>query len=105
MVKVKGPSFAIQEYAFSSVPKEAGSRYKSKAELLEKYREAGKKAFEEKSRLCKEVDKLPGQKTSLVTVRDPTKGTLNLAMIMGDKVAELEVDLKRVPKTDMINLH
>ena len=40
-----------------------------------------------------------------MTVRDPTKGTLNLAVIMGDKVVELEVDLKRVPKIDMINLH
>ena len=26
-------------------------------------------------------------------------------MITGDKVAELEVDPKRVPKTDTINLH
>ena len=45
-----------------------------------------------------------GQSTSLATVRDPTKGTLNLAVITGDKVAELQVYLKRVPKTDMINL-
>ena len=58
MVKVKRPSFAIEEYAFSSVPKEAVSIYKSKAELLEKYKEAGKRDFEERSRLCEEVEKI-----------------------------------------------
>ena len=41
----------------------------------------------------------------MVIVRDPTKVTLNLAMITGEKVEELKVDPKRVPKTDMINLH
>ena len=45
-MKVKFPSFSIQKYAFSRVPKEVVSKYKSKAELLEKYREFGKKAFE-----------------------------------------------------------
>ena len=55
--------------------------------------------------MSEEVDKLSGHKNSLETVRDPTKGTLNLAVIMGDKVVELKVDSKRVPKTDIINLH
>ena len=105
IVKFKGPSFLIQEYGFSSVPKEEVSKYKSKAKLLGKYREVGKRAFEERSKLCEEVDKLPGQSTSLENFRDPTKGTLNLAMIIGDKVAELKVYPKRVSKTDIINLH
>ena len=81
MVKVKGPSFVIQEYAFSSVPKEAVRRYKYKSKLLDKYREVGKKDFEERSRLCEEVDKLPSQKMSLAMVRDLNKATLNLAII------------------------
>ena len=46
-----------------------------------------------------------GHSTSLENVKDPTKGTLNLVMITGDKVAKLKVDPKRVPKIDMINLH
>ena len=33
------------------------------------------------------------------------KGTLNLVMIIGDKVAELKVDPKGIPKTNMIHLH
>ena len=46
---------------------------------------------------------MPGQSTSLATVRDPTKGTLNLAVIIVDKVEELEVDPKRIHKTYIIN--
>ena len=38
-------------------------------------------------------------------VRDSTKGMLNFVVIMGDKVVELEVDPKRIPKIDIINLH
>ena len=30
---------------------------------------------------------------------------MNLVMIIGEKVAKLKVDPKRVPKTDLINLH
>ena len=48
--------------------------------------------------MSEEVDRLSGQKTSLVKFRDPTKGTLNLVMITGNKVVELKVDPKRVPK-------
>ena len=41
----------------------------------------------------------------MAIVRDPTKGMLNLVVITGDRVADLEVDSKRVPKTDIISLH
>ena len=33
------------------------------------------------------------------------KGTLNLVMIIGDKVYKLKVDTKEIPKTNMIHLH
>ena len=73
--------------------------------MFEIYREAGKRAFEEISKLWEDVDKFLGQSTSLATVRDPTKGTLNLVVTTGDKVVELKVDPKTVPKIDIINLH
>ena len=38
IVKVRGPSFEIQEYTFNGFPKEAVGKYKSTIELLEKYR-------------------------------------------------------------------
>ena len=68
-------------------------------------REMSAVAFEEISKLSEEVVILSGHKTSLVIGRDPAKGTLNLAMITSDKVEELKVDPKRVPKADIINLH
>ena len=46
-----------------------------------------------------------GQSTSLETIRDMNKGTLNLVMIIGDKVYKLKVDTKEIPKTNMIHLH
>ena len=49
--------------------------------------------------------KFPGQDTSLVTVRDQARGTLNLVVITGDKVAKMRVGPKKVPKTNVIHLH
>ena len=55
--------------------------------------------------LCDEVKKLSGESTSLVTIRDLISDTLNLVVMTGDKVAELKVDIKEIPKTNMIHLH
>ena len=103
-MKVKGPTFEIQDYMFNSVPKEDTNKYKSKVELLNSYRYAGEKDFKEKLKLCDEVGKFPSLDTSLVTVRDQARGTLNLPIITGGKVAKLKVDPKKVPKTDVIRL-
>ena len=104
-MKVKGLTFEVEEYTFNSVPKEAVSKYKSKAELLDNYKDVGEKYFDEKLKLCDKVRKLPGHDTSLMSVRDQSIGTLNLAVIIGNKVAKMRVDPKKVPKTDVIHLH
>ena len=104
-VKVKGPSFKILEYTFNSVPKEVVNRYKSKVELLDSYKDAGEKDFDEKLKLCDKVRKFLVQDTSLLIVRDQVKGMLNLAIITGNKAAEMRVDQKKVPKTDVILLY
>ena len=69
-LKVKGLDFEVQEYTFNSVPKEVVNRYKSKVELLDSYKDAGEKNFDEKLKLCDKVRKFPNQDTSLVTVGD-----------------------------------
>ena len=38
-LKVKGPAFEVQEYEFSQTPKGSTNIYKSKTELLDKYKE------------------------------------------------------------------
>ena len=40
-MKVKGPTFEIQEYTFDKILEGAIDRYKSKTELLEKYKGLG----------------------------------------------------------------
>ena len=79
----------MQEYTFSNVPKGAVNKYKSKNELLDSYKYAGEKTFDEKLKLYDEVRKLLGQDTSLVTVRDQSRGTLNLDVTTGKKLVEL----------------
>ena len=56
-------------------------------------------------KLCHKVRKFLDQDMSLVTVRDQARGTLNLAVIKGNKVAEMKLDPKKAPKTDVIHLH
>ena len=52
-----------------------------------------------------EVRKLSIQDASMVTVRDQSKDTLNLAVTTRNKVAELRKNLKKIPTTDVIHLH
>ena len=40
-----------------------------------------------------------------MTVRDQARGTLNLVVTTRNKVVELQVDPKKVPKIDVIHLH
>ena len=104
-MKVKSPSFEIQEYTFSIVPKGAINKYKSKNELLDNYKDASENTFNEKLKLYDGVRKFPGQDTSMVIVRDQARCTLNLDVTTGNKVAELRVDPKKVPRINVIHLH
>ena len=69
-MKVKGPAFEIQEYTFDNVPEGTVDKYKSKTELLDKYKYVGENTFYEKMKLYDEVIKLPGHDVYLVTIRD-----------------------------------
>ena len=72
---------------------------------MDSYRDAGEKDFEENLNLCDEEGKLPGLDTSLVTVRDQARGTLNLVVITWNIVDKLRMYSKNIPKTDVIHLH
>ena len=69
-MKVKRPAFENQEYTFDNIPKGMTDKYKSKTELLNKYKDVGEKTFDEKLKLYDEVRKFLGQYVSLVTIRD-----------------------------------
>ena len=69
-VKVKGPAFEIQEYTFDNIPVGTVDKYKSKTELLNRYKDVCEKTFDEKMKLYDEVSKLSSQDVSLATIRD-----------------------------------
>ena len=104
-MKVKGLAFEIQEYTFDNVVEGTAYKYKSITEFLDKYKDVGEKTFDENMKLYDEVRKFSGHDVSLVTIRDQAKDTLNLAVTTGNKVAELRMNLKNIPTTDMIHLH
>ena len=69
-MKIKGPTFEIQEYTLDKIPEGATDKYKYNTELLDIYKDVGGKNFNEKLKLYDEVRKLSSQDVSLVTVRD-----------------------------------
>ena len=73
--------------------------------MLNRYKYVGEKTFDEKLNLNDVVRKFSSQYVSLVTVMDQDKDTFNLAMNIGNKVAELRMNLKKIPTTNMIHLH
>ena len=65
----------------------------------------GEQTFNEKLKLYDEVRKLSSQDVSFLIVRDQAKDILNLDVTIGNKVAKLRMNLKKIPTTDMIHLH
>ena len=57
-VKFKGPTFEIQEYTFDNIPVGIADKYKSKTELLNKYKDVGEKSFDEKMKLYDGSEKI-----------------------------------------------
>ena len=56
-------------------------------------------------KLYSEVIKISNQDVSLVSVRDYSQNTLNLALETKNRVVEMEMDLENIPIPDMIHLH
>ena len=104
-VKVKGLTFEVQEYAFSQTPKGSTDRYRSKNELLDKYKEIKDITKNESLKLYEDVRKYCSKEVSMVSVRDHKKNTLNLAIASRNRVAEMRINLDDILVLDMIHLH
>ena len=92
----------LQEYVFDGL---APNKYSLKEEWLNTYRENADKTFDETVKLYEEVRQLPKLDVTLKTVRDHTKDTLSLAMTIGNKVLEVNVNLENIPTTNIIHFH
>ena len=69
------------------------------------YKEKADKIFDETVKLYEEVRQLPKLDVALNTVRDHATDTLNLAMMVGNKVSEVKVNIQNIPTTDIIHLN
>ena len=77
-VKIKGPSFEVQQYEFLEVPKTSIDKFKSKSDLYDKYMDDREISLNEYSKLYPDVMKMLIKQVSLITDKDHAKNTLNL---------------------------
>ena len=104
-MKVKGPTFEIKEYAFSKTLEESIDKFKTRAELFDKYRDDKETSMDESLKWYDKVRKISNKDVSLVTIRDHTQNTLNLAVATKNKVEEMRMNLENIPVLDLIHLH
>ena len=72
---------------------------------MRSYREKANKTFEKTTELYSEASWFPQPNVALKTVRDHATDTLILALEMGNKVSEVNVNLSKVPTADIIHLN
>ena len=100
--QTKVTGLELQEYVFVGLNP---NKYSSKEEWLNTYREKDDKTFDETVKLYEEVRQLPKPNVTLKTLTDHAKDTLSLAMTVGNKVSEVNVNLENVPTTYIIHFH
>ena len=98
----KAVGLELQEYVFDGA---ATRKFLSKEECLETYRERADNFFNETVELYEQVKAFPKPDVILKDVRDHVKDTLSLAMNVGNKVFEVNVNLRNIPATDIIHLN
>ena len=91
-VKIKRPTFEMQQYEFLEVPDTSTNKFKYKAALHDKYKDDIETSLDEYLKLYAYVRKLFGKEVSLVTVKDHTKNTLNLVVSTKNIVAEMRLN-------------
>ena len=72
---------------------------------LDSYRERAEKTFNETLKLYNEVIQLPYPNVALKTVRDQATYTLSMDLTVENRVSEVNVNLEKVPTTDIIQLN
>ena len=86
-VNIKGLAFEMQQYEFSEVPKTSIDKFKSRAELYDKYKNNRDASLDESMKLYVDVRKISNKEVSLVTVKDHAKNNLNLVVSTKNKIA------------------
>jgi len=84
--KVEESMLRYQKYSYVDAHE---GHFTTKAQLITSYAELKKKSVADTQKHYLELRKLYGSQTSLITVRDLEKNSLNLAIIDEEKVAEV----------------
>ena len=92
----------IQEYVFDG---QTPNRHASKEDWLDSYQERDDTNFKETSKLYDKVIQFPYPNVALKSARDHATDTLSLVLTTGNKVSEVNVNLSKVPTTDIIHLN
>ena len=92
----------IQDYVFDG---KTPNKHVSKEDWLDSYRERDNRNFKDTMKLYDEVVQFPYPNVALKTVRDHAIDTLSMALTVGNKVSEVNVNLVEVPTTYIIHLN
>jgi hypothetical protein len=95
-------SFSNKKHIFDKAP---GAVYQSKEDLARKYVVKGSLAMSEIRELIPEVENISQHKSSLFTVRDIEKKTLNIAVADEDKVSEVKLHYENISAPDKVKFH
>jgi polyhydroxyalkanoate synthesis regulator phasin len=104
MLQSEGSSrtFSSKKHIFDKAP---GAVYQSKEDLAKQYVEKGNLAMSEIRELIPEVENISQHKSSLFTVRDIEKKTLNIAVADEDKVSEIKLHYENISAPDKVKFH
>ena len=80
------------------------NRYRSKTEILEKYKENKDITMNESLKFSAKVRKACCHEVSLVSIRYHKKNTLNLDITYRNRVAKMRINMDAIPVPDMIHL-
>ena len=86
-MKVKWPAFEVKEYSFLETLEGYTDKFKTRAELYDKYRDNRETSLDESLNLYDDIRNISSKYVSLVIVKDHGKNTLNLVVTTKNKVA------------------
>ena len=75
------------QYELLEVPQTSTDKFKSRAELYDKYKNDKETSLDESPKLYADARKISSKEVSLVTVKDHAKNNLNLVVSTKNKIA------------------
>ena len=91
-----------QSYQYTT---DNATQFKSKIDLIQQYTKKRNLNLQENQKKKKEVRKASPNKLSLLTIKEPTKKVLNIALAEEEKVAEMKLRMDQISVPNKIHFH